>query len=171
MEDIKIAPRDATSGVDQLHLFEKVLDGTLDAITANPPGAQAAQLAGLQCLLRFGDIRPIPTCALLTTDVLLRENRDQVKRFTLGLIQSIDDFVRDRALGIELMKGLDLSDEVATATYEATRANLRPTGELTQDVQRLWTEWSKPLVGIEEDVPLDRAFDTTVLHEILNSED
>jgi hypothetical protein len=83
-------------------------------------------------------------------------------------MQSIDDFVRDRALGIHLIKGLDLPDEVATATYEATRANLRPTGELAQDVRRLWTEWTKPLLGFEEDVPLDRAFDTTVLHEILD---
>ena len=166
MESITVAEPGVMRGVDQLHAYERVLDGTVDAISINPPGAQAAHLAGLQCLLRYGDIRPIPTCALLTTDTLLAENRAQVKRFVRALLQSIADIIRDRALGIGLMQGLGIPAEIATVAYYATRGYMRPSGEISEKTQRMWVEWCKPMVGIDTEVPLERVYDFTVLREV-----
>jgi ABC-type nitrate/sulfonate/bicarbonate transport system substrate-binding protein len=169
INDVKMADPSVTRGGGRgegLDQYKRVLEGAVDAYSANPPGSVVAEMAGLQCLLRFGDINPIPTCGILVTEALLREDRDLVKRFMRGLLQSIDDFIRDRSLGISLLRDLPLPQDVAVATYDTTRGYLRPSGELPELVQRLWIEWAKPLVNVTGDVPLDRVYDFSILEEV-----
>jgi len=146
---------------------QAVLSGELDAFSANQPQSQVAQRAGLQCILRFGDVYPIPTNALLTTDVLLRERRDQVVNVVHGLLDAMDDFIRDRGLGISLLGELGIPEEIREGTYWEIRGYLRPDARLDEDVQRMWIDWSKEVLGLREEVPLSRAFDFSVLEEVM----
>lgn len=169
LADVKIAHPggDRTIPRRPFSAHERVLDGTLDAISANAPQSQAAQRAGLQCILRFGDVYPIPTCALLATDRVLRQDRGQVVRFMRGLLDSIDDFIRDRSLGMQLLSDLGLPEDLVEGTYWETRGSLRPDGHLPEDVQRLWISWSKEELNLSEDVPPSRVFDFSVLDEVI----
>jgi ABC-type nitrate/sulfonate/bicarbonate transport system substrate-binding protein len=144
-----------------------VLDGEIDAISANQPQSQVAQRAGLQCILRFGDVYPIPTNALLTTDTLLRERRGQVANVMRGLLDSIDDFIRDRGLGISLLRDLGIPEELLEGTYWEMRGYLRPDARLPEEVQRMWIDWSREVLGLTEEVPISRVFDFSVLEEVL----
>ncbi|HLY66322.1 MAG TPA: hypothetical protein VKU60_12375, partial [Chloroflexota bacterium] len=114
-----------------------------DAVSMNAPDSQAAARAGLQCLLRFGDVFPISTFALLTTDRELGTHSDRAERMVRGLLQAIDDFIRDFSLGTELLRQQGVPDDLLEGTYWETRGYLRPDGRLPEDVQRLWIEWSK----------------------------
>jgi len=171
LDDVKIArpggDRDSASPRRPFSAHERVLNGTVDAISANAPQSQAAQRAGLQCLLRFGDVYPIPTCALLATERVLREDREQVVRFMHGLLDSIDDFIRDRGLGMQLLSDLGMPADLVEGTYWETRGYLRPDGHLPDDVQRLWIAWSKEELSLTEDVPPGRVFDFSVLDEVI----
>ncbi len=164
-----VTPRDVDETGDRaaeymgLHL--KVLDGTVDAVALNPPRTQAALRAGLRLLLQFGDVRPIPTFALLTTDALLRERRDQVTRFLRGTLRSIYDFIGDRDLGVGLLRETGVPEELLVGTYGEVRGYLRPEGGLPEEVQRLWVDWCRESLGLTEEVPLERVYDFSVLEE------
>jgi hypothetical protein len=47
------------------------------------------------------------------------------------------------------------------------RGYLHPDGRLPDHVQRMWMSWSKDILGLSEEVPLGRAFDFSVLEEVL----
>ena len=164
-----VTPRDVGGTGDRageymgLHL--KVLDGTVDAVALNPPRTQAALRVGLRRLLQFGDVQPIPTFALLTTDALLRERRDEVMRFMRGTLLSLDDFIADRELGVGLLRETGVPEELLVGTYGEVRGYLRPEGGLPEEVQRLWVAWSKESLGLTEEVPLERVYDFSVLEE------
>ncbi len=147
--------------------IQSVLDGRIAAISVNAPYSVAALQAGLQCLLRFGDVYPIPTFALLVRDSILREQRDQVVNVMRGVLQSIDDFIRDRELGMNLLREVGVPAELLEGSYWEVRGYLRPDGRLPEAVQRLWIEWSKGELGLTEEIPLSRAFDFSVREEVL----
>jgi len=154
-------------GSTDLSLQQLVEQGVADAVSMNAPDSQAAARAGLQCLLRFGDVFPIPTFALLTTDVELSRRPERVERFVRGLLQAIDDFIRDFDLGVRLLRKQEVPEALVEGTYWETRGYLRPDGRLPEDVQRMWIEWSKADLGLTEDVPLDRVFDFRILDRVL----
>ena len=170
MDSVKVTTPQSVGGAagrpdTYMGLHLKVLDGTFDAVALNPPRSQAAMAAGLRCLLRFGDVQPIPTFALLTTDTLLRQQRDQVVRFVRGTLRSIGDFIHDRDLGMRLLRETGVPEGLLEGTYGEVRGYLRPEGTLPEEVQRLWIDWSRESLGLAEEVPLERVYDFSVLEE------
>src|SRR5712692_9217727 len=109
-----VAPGRSGNSSDQV---ERVLDGTYAAVSLNPPHSQAAHRAGLQCLLRIGDVYPIPTLALLVRDDLLHDQRDQVRNVLRGILDSIDDYIRDSALGIGWLRELAIAEDLLAGAY------------------------------------------------------
>lgn len=66
-----------------------------------------------------------------------------------------------------MLRELGIPEEIREGTYWEIRGYLRPDARLEEEVQRMWIDWSKELLGFREDVPLSRAFDFSVLEEVM----
>ncbi len=76
------------SAADSPALFAMVQQGLADATFLVPPWPQKARAAGMNVLLRAGDIYSAPLAGLSTQKRTLKENPEQVRRVLRALIRS-----------------------------------------------------------------------------------
>ena len=126
----------------------------------------AAIVAGMKCLFRPGDVSPVPVYGLMTRDEVLRDRSDEVRRVLQGLIDSVNEFIGDRELGIALCEQVGIPREEAVVAYDVTRGYMQPVGPLPESIQREWTENAKQLAKVSDVVPISRAFDFSIIREL-----
>lgn len=148
------------SGVTQL------VEGRVDGAILMPPVTAMAKLAGLNQLIRLADYGDPVAYGLMTTDRMLTEARDEVKRFVRALMRSTRQLANDRNLLTAQVRGQLIPDEYVELAVATTQPQLNPTGELSEASQRLWIETAKPHVQITEEVPLSQVFDFSLLREV-----
>ncbi|MGH7870755.1 MAG: ABC transporter substrate-binding protein, partial [Candidatus Binatia bacterium] len=76
------------SAADSPALFAMVQQGLADATFLVPPWPQKARAAGMNVLLRAGDIYSAPLAGLSTQKRTLKENPEQVRRVLRALIRA-----------------------------------------------------------------------------------
>ena len=83
-----------------------------------------------------------------------------------SLVQSVDEFLRDRDRGIELVQRLGTPADTVGLAYDLTRNYLSRVGDIPEVVQREWIENAKRLVNMTEFVPLSRVFDFSLVQAL-----
>ena len=150
--------------------MQDVADGLVDAVLVMAPVSAMAKQAGLLSTIDLNPLGPSGAYGLMTTDRMLGERRDEVKRFARALLRSTRQLQENRDLAFSLVERQEVPRRYIDQALDATLPYLNTGGELTEESQRYLIEAAKGLLKLDEPVPLERAFDFSLVREIKQEE-
>ena len=145
---------------------QDVVSGVVDGALLMAPISSIAKEAGLISPYDLNLSGDSVAYGLMTTDRMLTENRDEVKRFLRALMRSTRELKNDRDLARELVKQQFVPERYIEQALDATLPYLNVSGELSLESQQRWVDTSRKLLGLEQPVPLDQLFDFSILGEL-----
>lgn len=151
-------------------LIQLVRDGQADGFTGYPPAKLLAEDAGLREVTSVSAEFPgSPVSIVGTADALLAENPLLVKRFLAGTLETLDHLRthRDEVLGF-FRSEWDFSTELAQGCWAVLERDMLSGGKTGTAALRQVLDVTKAAQGKpDEDIPLDRVWDFTLLDEVL----
>jgi|GEM_PF-2345715 len=146
--------------------IQEVVDGVVDGALLMAPISSMAREAGLVSPYDLNLSGDSVAYGIMTTDWMLAENRDEVKRFLRALLRSTADLKQNRELARSLVEQQFVPDRYIEQALDATLPYLNESGELAIESQRRWIDISRRLLGLETPVALDQVFDFSILQEL-----
>lgn len=149
--------------------IEEIRTGKVDAGLFMDPVGAMAEKAGLNMIGDLGDAGDPVAFGLMVTEKLLNENRDQVVKMVRATMKSTIQLKNDPDLAKELIRAQGVPSQYVDIAAKHTLARLNVTGELAETSQRQWVEFCKEAASMDmdEDVPLSRLFDFSILKEVM----
>jgi ABC-type nitrate/sulfonate/bicarbonate transport system substrate-binding protein len=154
--------------------LQAVQQGAADAVFGWPPMGALARKEGLRELFFAADEIPeVPVSGIGTTDKLIAERPDLVKRFIVGTLDTMR-YMRDPAHREEVvthyMRRWSFDRELAEESYKMLDLSLTADGKVSEQAQRDEVELTKRAAGITADVPITQVWDFRLLDEVLRAE-
>lgn len=146
--------------------IQEVVDGVVDGALLMAPISSMAREAGLVSPYDLNLSGDSVAYGIMTTDWMLAENRDEVKRFLRALLRSTADLKQKRELARSLVEQQFVPDRYIDQALDATLPYLNESGELAIESQQRWIDISRRLLGLETPVALDQVFDFSILQEL-----
>jgi ABC-type nitrate/sulfonate/bicarbonate transport system substrate-binding protein len=146
--------------------IQEVVDGVVDGALLMAPVSSMAREAGLVSPYDLNLSGDSVAYGIMTTDCLLAENREEVKRFLRALLRSTADLKQNRELARSLVEQQFVPDRYIEQALDATLPYLNESGELAIESQQRWIDISRRLLGLETPVALDQVFDFSILQEL-----
>ncbi|MDF1819781.1 MAG: ABC transporter substrate-binding protein [Immundisolibacteraceae bacterium] len=146
--------------------IQEVVDGVVDGALLMAPISSMAREAGLVSPYDLNLSGDSVAYGIMTTDWMLAENRDEVKRFLRALLRSTADLKQNRELARSLVEQQFVPDRYIEQALDATLSYLNESGELAIESQQRWIDISRRLLGLETPVALDQVFDFSILQEL-----
>ena len=146
--------------------IQEVVDGVVDGALLMAPISSMAREAGLVSPYDLNLSGDSVAYGIMTTDWMLAENRDEVKRFLRALLRSTADLKQNRELARSLVEQQFVPDRYIEQALDATLPYLNESGELAIESQQRWIDISRRLLGLETPVALDQVFDFSILQEL-----
>lgn len=140
-------------------LKRNIVDATMVLI----PYVILASNSGLKVLGHAGSFMELSTPGLGTTDRIVKQKPDQVRRVVRAVVKAMLFMRKNREESVRIiMSWLSLNRDVAEKSYDMALDSFSEDGSPSR--KGLMT--SIELAGIKEDVPLTKVFDFTFLQEI-----
>ena len=140
-------------------LKRNIVDATMVLI----PYVILASNSGLKVLGHAGSFMELSTPGLGTTDRIVKQKPDQVRRVVRAVVKAMLFMRKNREESVRIiMSWLSLNRDVAEKSYDMALDSFSEDGSPSR--KGLMT--SVELAGIKEDVPLTKVFDFTFLQEI-----
>ena len=140
-------------------LKRKIVDATMVLI----PYVILASNSGLKVLGHAGSFMELSTPGLGTTDRIVKQKPDQVRRVVRAVVKAMLFMRKNREESVRIiMSWLSLNRDVAEKSYDMALDSFSEDGSPSR--KGLMT--SIELAGIKEDVPLSRVFDFSFLQEV-----
>jgi NitT/TauT family transport system substrate-binding protein len=152
-------------GLDSARLAA-LQEGLVDAAVIAPPADAQARRLGLNVLARANDFLRFPHIGLGTSNRVIKEKPQELKKVTKALLRA-NRFIRenrDESIRI-LMDWGRTEKENATDAYDSTWQVFSPDGSLSEDGMRLVIEDGKKALKITRAVPLSEVADVSALRE------
>ena len=146
--------------------IQEVVDGVVDGALLMAPISSMAREAGLVSPYDLNLSGDSVAYGIMTTDWMLAENREEVKRFLRALLRSTADLKQNRELARSLVEQQFVPDRYIDQALDATLPYLNESGELAIESQQRWIDISRRLLGLETPVALDQVFDFSILQEL-----
>ncbi|MEL0082009.1 MAG: ABC transporter substrate-binding protein [Gammaproteobacteria bacterium] len=146
--------------------INSVVEGVVDGALIMAPVSSIAREAGLVSPYNLNLAGHSAAYGLMTTEQMLAENRDQVKRFLRATLRSSRELQTDRDLAYQLVARQGVAERFIDQALDSTLPYLNPTGELSETTQHRWIETAKTILGLDEKIPLQRVFDFSILAEL-----
>jgi NitT/TauT family transport system substrate-binding protein len=140
-------------------LKRKIVDATMVLI----PYVILASNSGLKVLGHAGSFMELSTPGLGTTDRIVKQKPDQVRRVVRAVVKAMLFMRKNREESVRIiMSWLSLNRDVAEKSYDMALDSFSEDGSPSR--KGLMT--SIELAGIKEDVPLSKVFDFSFLQEV-----
>ena len=140
-------------------LKRNIVDATMVLI----PYVIIASNSGLKVLGHAGSFMELSTPGLGTTDRLIKQKPDQVKRVVRAVVKAMLFIRKNREESIRIMMSwLSLNRDVAEKSYDMALDSFSEDGSPSR--KGLMT--SIELAGIKEEIPLSKVFDFSFLQEV-----
>jgi NitT/TauT family transport system substrate-binding protein len=152
-------------GLDSARLAA-LQEGLVDAAVIAPPADAQARRLGLNVLARANDFLRFPHIGLGTSNRVIKEKPQELKKVTKALLRA-NRFIRenrDESIRI-LMDWGGTEKENETDAYDSTWQVFSPDGSLSEDGMRLVIEDGKKALKITRAVPLSEVADVSALRE------
>lgn len=146
---------------------QDVVDGVVDGALLMAPISSIAEEAGLVCPYDLNLSGDSVAYGIMTTDQMLQNRRDDVKRFLRAVLRSTLDLQQDRALARSLVEQQFVPARYIEQALDATLPYLNASGELSEASQRRWIDISRRILGLQETVALKQVFDFSILRELV----
>ena len=142
-------------------LKRKIVDATMVLI----PYVILASNSGLKVLGHAGSFMELSTPGLGTTDRIVKQKPDQVRRVVRAVVKAVLFMRKNREESVRIiMSWLSLNRDVAEKSYDMALDSFSEDGSPSR--KGLMT--SIELSGVKEEVPLAKVFDFSFLQEIHN---
>jgi NitT/TauT family transport system substrate-binding protein len=140
--------------------------GTVDAGILSPPFHAMAKLLGFHILLYVGDYVEQSLSGIATTEKLLREKPDMVKRVLRGTIKTLR-YIRSNAgeTSRYISAGWKVEPSLAEELYRSMLQAYSPDGGMGEKGMREMIDREMERMGLKEEVPLARVVDLRLLKE------
>jgi ABC-type nitrate/sulfonate/bicarbonate transport system substrate-binding protein len=140
-------------------LKRNIVDATMVLI----PYVILASNSGLKVLGHAGSFMELSTPGLGTTDRIVKQKPDQVRRVVRAVVKAMLFMRKNREESVRIiMSWLSLNRDVAAKSYDMALDSFSEDGSPSR--KGLMT--SIELAGIKEDVPLSKVFDFSFLQEV-----
>ena len=140
-------------------LKRNIVDATMVLI----PYVIIASNSGLRVLGHAGSFMELSTPGLGTTDRIIKQKPDQVKRVVRAVVKAMLFIRKNREESIRIMMSwLSLNRDVAEKSYDMALDSFSEDGSPSR--KGLMT--SIELAGIKEEIPLSKVFDFSFLQEV-----
>ena len=142
-------------------LKRNIVDATMVLI----PYVIIASNSGLKVLGHAGSFMELSTPGLGTTDRIIKQKPDQVKRVVRAVVKAMLFIRKNREESVRIMMSwLSLNRDVAEKSYDMALDSFSEDGSPSR--KGLMT--SIELAGIKEEIPLSKVFDFSFLQEVHN---
>jgi ABC-type nitrate/sulfonate/bicarbonate transport system substrate-binding protein len=142
-------------------LKRNIVDATMVLI----PYVIIASNSGLRVLGHAGSFMELSTPGLGTTDRIVKQKPDQVKRVVRAVVKAMLFMRKNREESVRIMMSwLSLNRDVAEKSYDMALDSFSEDGSPSR--KGLMT--SIELAGIKEEIPLSKVFDFSFLQEVHN---
>ena len=141
--------------------------GTIDGGILSPPFHAMAKQLGFHILLYVGDYVEQSLSGLTTTEKILREKPDIVKRVLRGTIKTLRYVRSNPAETVRyIAAGWKVEAPLAEELYRSMLQAYSPDGGMGEKGMREMIDREMERMGIKEDVPLARVVDLRLLKEV-----
>jgi ABC-type nitrate/sulfonate/bicarbonate transport system substrate-binding protein len=157
-----------TLGADEPVRVEILKKGLVDTICVSPPGPLRLQKEGFNILGGPKDLKiGSPISAVATTDLRLRDHRDQTKRVLRAMVRALG-FIRERRDEVIpiMMQWLNQSREVASESYDLIVPSFSPDGGTSDATYAFAIEARKAALKSDRTIPLSQVRDVSLLTEV-----
>jgi len=141
--------------------------GTIDGGILSPPFHAMAKLLGFHILLYVGDYVEQSLSGIVTTDKILKEKPDLVKRVLRGAVKSLR-YTRSNSADIirYIATEWKVEPSLAEELYRSMLQAFSPDGGMAEKGIKEMLEREMERMGIKEEVPLSRVVDLKPLKEV-----
>lgn len=155
---------------EEAAMLQALKAGSVHAASVVPPFELVGKDMGFRDLFSVGDLFPLATTAMSTTESKLRNNPDQVKRVIRATLKSLAYMREERQGTIDfIIKEFGVERKVAESNYEDLLKTRSFDGSMGQEVlDALVGEgiFTQALTKQEAKGPLEKAIDFTFLKEV-----
>jgi NitT/TauT family transport system substrate-binding protein len=161
-KEVALIPTGATS-----NNLTALKAGTIDAGILSPPFHAMAKLMGFHFLLYVGDYVDQSLSGLVTTEKMLKEKPDVVKKVLRGTVKSLRHIRNNPAdTAHYIAAGWHVEPALADELYRSMLPAFSPDGAMAEKGIRDMMDRELERMGIKEQVPLSRVVDLRLLKEV-----
>ena len=147
--------------------LEALRRGIVDATVVLIPHVIVAGNLGFKILAHAGDFIELSTPGVGTTDKLLRERHDQVKRVVRAALRGLLFLAQNRDESIRIMKEwLALDEDIAVKAYDMGLRSFSEDGSPSEKGLLTSIQLERERAGIKKDIPISKVFDLGILQEV-----
>ena len=147
--------------------LEALRRGIVDATVVLIPHVIVAGNLGFKILAHAGDFIELSTPGVGTTDKLLRERPDQVKRVVRAALRGLLFLTQNRDESIRIMKEwLALDEDIAAKAYDMGLRSFSEDGSPSEKGLLTSIQLETERAGIKKDIPISKVFDLSILQEV-----
>jgi ABC-type nitrate/sulfonate/bicarbonate transport system substrate-binding protein len=151
--------------------LQAVEQGVADAVFGWPPMGALARRQGLaEVFFAANEIPEVPVSGIGTTERLMTERPDLVKRFIAGTLETMR-YMREPGNREEVIahyqRRWSFDRDLAEDAYAMLDVSLTPDGKVSEQARRDEVELVKRATGITADVPISQVWDFRLLDEVL----
>lgn len=147
---------------------QDVADGVVDGALLMAPISAIAKETGLTSPYDLNLSGDSVAYGIMTSDRMLTERRDDVKRFLRAVLHSTGDLKHNRDLARELVRQQFVPERYIDQALDATLPYLNQSGELAKESQQRWIDISRKILGLDHAVAAEQVFDFSILSELNN---
>lgn len=149
--------------------LEALKRGIVDATMVLIPHVILASNAGFKVLGHAGSFMELSTPGLGTTERILKDKPDQVKRVVRAVVKAILFMRKNKQESVRIMMSwLALDRDVAEKSYDMALDSFSEDGSPSQKGLATSIRLEKERAGIKAEVPLAKVFDPSILQEVHN---
>lgn len=162
-----------TRTTDPLVGIAAVKQGTVNAVFGWPPIGTMAKREGLREVFFAGDEIPeVPVSGIGTTDKLIKERPDMVKKFISGTLQTMT-YMRNETNKEDIvshyMRRWKFDREMAEESYKMMLRSLSGDGKVSEEARRQEVALVKRAAGITAEIPISQVWNFGLLDDVLRT--
>ena len=162
-----------TRTTDPLVGIAAVKQGTVNAVFGWPPIGTMAKREGLREVFFAGDEIPeVPVSGIGTTDKLIKERPDMVKKFISGTLQTMT-YMRNGTNKEDIvshyMRRWKFDREMAEESYKMMLRSLSADGKVSEEARRQEVALVKRAAGITAEIPISQVWNFSLLDDVLKT--
>ena len=148
--------------------LEALKRGIVDATVITIPDVIVARNLGFRILAHAGDFIELSTPGLGTTDKILREKPDQVKRVVRAAARGLFFLRHNRDESVRIMtEWLALEKDIAGEAYDMGLKSFSEDGSPSEKGLLTSIQLEQERAGVKKDIPISKVFDVSILQEVL----
>lgn len=147
--------------------LEALKQGIVDATVVLIPYVIVAENLGFKILANAGDFLELSTPGVGTSDKLLRERPDQIKRVVRAAVRGLLFLRQNRDESLQIMmQWLALDKDTAGKAYNMGLKSYSEDGSPSEKGLMASIQLETEKAGIKKEVPISKVFDLSFLHEV-----